>query len=386
MKKIVNIRIDNYRIYRNEVEIRLPNGENLLIYGENGSGKTSLAKGIANFFDSSISRETEFERNFFNSDETDGQIDISFAEYSPGTPINTTGIQTYRWSSLPSESTNKQRFIQSAARIHGFLDYSRLLKVYLHNEPDPNLFDLIVLDLLGSYYPPAERHTVKGKYDKIQEGLFNVWNRKERAHRRALNELDVFEDNIRETLDNCFRTVNSWLNDHFRHLALTVDYVLAPMEFRYGKCKKDWNIIQDLRLRIIGFDHNIRKYNHVLNEARLSAISMLIFLAVIKENPELCQYKFLYLDDAFIGLDNSNRRQILNIIKKDFTDWQVFISTYDLTWYHAACSILDGSWTKLEIYECLESGRQNIPLSVVTYRDEPMANLYKNPEIFTPAE
>lgn len=92
MKKIVNIRIDNYRIYRNEVEIRLPNGENLLIYGENGSGKTSLAKGIANFFDSSISRETEFERNFFNSDETDGQIDISFAEYSPGTPINTTGI------------------------------------------------------------------------------------------------------------------------------------------------------------------------------------------------------------------------------------------------------------------------------------------------------
>lgn len=377
MKKIVNIRIDNYRIYRNEVEIRLPNGENLLIYGENGSGKTSLAKGIANFFDSSISRETEFERNFFNSDETDGQIDISFAEYSPGTPINTTGIQTYRWSSLPSESTNKQRFIQSAARIHGFLDYSRLLKVYLHNEPDPNLFDLIVLDLLGSYYPPAERHTVKGKYDKIQEGLFNVWNRKERAHRRALNELDVFEDNIRETLDNCFRTVNSWLNDHFRHLALTVDYVLAPMEFRYGKCKKDWNIIQDLRLRIIGFDHNIRKYNHVLNEARLSAISMLIFLAVIKENPELCQYKFLYLDDAFIGLDNSNRRQILNIIKKDFTDWQVFISTYDLTWYHAACSILDGSWTKLEIYECLESGRQNIPLSVVTYRDEPMAKVMK---------
>ena len=88
--------------------------------------------------------------------------------------------------------------------------------------------------------------------------------------------------------------------------------------------------------------------------------------------PDCQQYRCLYF-----GLDNSNRRQILNIIKKDFTDWQVFISTYDLTWYHAACSILDGSWTKLEIYECLESGRQNIPLSVVTYRDEPMAKVMK---------
>ena len=42
MKKITQIKINNYKAYIEEEVINLPQGENLLIYGENGSGKSSL--------------------------------------------------------------------------------------------------------------------------------------------------------------------------------------------------------------------------------------------------------------------------------------------------------------------------------------------------------
>lgn len=42
MKRITKIELENCRAYYNNYIINLPKGENLLIYGENGSGKSSL--------------------------------------------------------------------------------------------------------------------------------------------------------------------------------------------------------------------------------------------------------------------------------------------------------------------------------------------------------
>ena len=44
MKRIVEINIFNFKAYFYPTTIKLDKGENLLIYGENGSGKSSLYK------------------------------------------------------------------------------------------------------------------------------------------------------------------------------------------------------------------------------------------------------------------------------------------------------------------------------------------------------
>lgn len=46
MRRITKISIDNYRAYIEPLDLELPAGENLLVYGENGSGKSSLFKAL----------------------------------------------------------------------------------------------------------------------------------------------------------------------------------------------------------------------------------------------------------------------------------------------------------------------------------------------------
>ena len=75
MKKITQIQISNYRAFYNEKHnkshindesstndniIKLNNGENVLIYGENGSGKSSLFHALKDFFESASTGDVDF--------------------------------------------------------------------------------------------------------------------------------------------------------------------------------------------------------------------------------------------------------------------------------------------------------------------------------------
>lgn len=60
-----------------------------------------------------------------------------------------------------------------------------------------------------------------------------------------------------------------------------------------------------------------------LNEAKLSAISLSIYLAALRVNPS-STLKVLVLDDVLIGLDMSNRLPVIDILKELFTDYQIF--------------------------------------------------------------
>lgn len=49
-KRIVEINIFNFKAYFYPTTTKLDKGENLLIYGENGSGKSSLYKSLDSLF------------------------------------------------------------------------------------------------------------------------------------------------------------------------------------------------------------------------------------------------------------------------------------------------------------------------------------------------
>ncbi len=143
--RITKIEIKNFKAFRGKPYVidLSQKGLNLLLYGENGSGKTSLYKALKYFFESSEDNVISFLDYQNKFDKDNGYVRLHF------TPDTNLPEEYYEWSENPQNDTKVQPIIE-ASRTKGFLDYKDLLKTnYLHDsEGSVNVFDLLVNTLL----------------------------------------------------------------------------------------------------------------------------------------------------------------------------------------------------------------------------------------------
>ncbi|MDE0505960.1 MAG: hypothetical protein OXI86_17930, partial [Candidatus Poribacteria bacterium] len=99
------------------------------------------------------------------------------------------------------------------------------------------------------------------------------------------------------------------------------------------------------------FDRDLDTYHSFLNEAKLSAIALSIYFAGFLLQPD-SELKILALDDVLIGLDMSNRFPVLDILTKYFSEYQIFLMTYDKGWYEIVkqWASANGQWKAVEFY------------------------------------
>ncbi len=348
-KKITAITIDNYRSWFGAYEpIILPHGENLLIYGENGSGKSSLFKGVQNFFRSSQNGQPPFELNRFSvlAGNTAGSVKIEFTD-ATATPQTSTFTYT-----LGGASTNTANFIKATRNLNSFLDYKHLLSVHFSNPEAtkvPDLFESMIEGLLGEFIIPATRQTVKSEIDKIELGL----NRKlgSSHYVTASTNVPTIQGALSTILNDVLTEANRLIIAHFdSNLEVQFNFFRFDIDPRNPKrLRKQFEI----QVRYAG--EVVSNYNYFLNEARLSAIAICFYLASIKSHPPGgADYKILFLDDVFVGLDTSNRIPLLELLKVEFTDYQIFMSTYDRHWYEVAKDWFDkhmtNGWVQRELF------------------------------------
>ncbi|EOR93875.1 hypothetical protein ADIARSV_3012 [Arcticibacter svalbardensis MN12-7] len=355
IKRITSIAINNFRGYYGKYDvIELTQGQNLLIYGENGSGKSSLFKALNDYFSSSRNTSVSYVKNRHDT-MNDGQIRLSFGEFDSNFKKLPIPNQLFQFGSLLSN--HKIPFIQNAALTKGFLDYTDLLNVYLHDEEEPNLFKLIVLKLLGNHIPISSGGNFRfgERWIKLQRNLTkDAYTRNDRCHRDALDELPIFQAHLTNTLNEVFVELNRLLTSYFPDLKIRLSFNLKDLEFNYGT-KRNWHTTADLRLKITKDEILITgNYRDYLNEARLSAFAICLYLASLKKNPSNLELKILYLDDVFVGLDAGNRLPILSILLEEFSDYQIFISTYDRHWFELANRFFEinrpNKWITVEMY------------------------------------
>jgi hypothetical protein len=84
---------------------------------------------------------------------------------------------------------------------------------------------------------------------------------------------------------------------------------------------------------------------------------------MIKRHIQGIPCKILFLDDIFIGLDISNRLPLLKILKSEFPEYQIFITTYDKPWYEYAKGFLSEAegWLTMEFYAVQTKDGYEIP-------------------------
>lgn len=169
------------------------------------------------------------------------------------------------------------------------------------------------------------------------------------AHHEALAELPAFEEALKQLLILVFNEFKRLIRTYFDK-KLEINISLSKIDFE----RKNKSIKQELFFDIKYIGVKIPSYHTFINEARLSALGICLYLAAIKTYPQnASDLKILYLDDVFIGLDTSNRIPLLRIIKNEFIDhdFQIFISTYDRRWFETS-----RSWFEAEKcnFKCLE--------------------------------
>ncbi len=331
MKRITKLEISNFRAFFDSYKVELNKGENLLIYGENGSGKSSFYKSLSNFLSSSQDTAYPYIRHH-NKDTEEGNVTFTFNDYNSATNAITSAFGEVISFGTEAVTTDTEQFLKTAELTKGFLDYRRLLAVYNHSEAQPNLFKLIVEILLKEFIPVGGTHPMGKRFVHLKHEIETAYTRVTWQYRNAISSMLTYETSLRTVLKGVFLQLNAFLIKYFK-LNLRVWYSLTPLVAPVN----NWRYIPtELKLEIKLNGNLIVHQSDYLNEARLSALAICLYLAILKRNPQPIDYKVLFLDDVFIGLDLTNRLPILDIIKNEFADYQVFISTYDRHLYELA--------------------------------------------------
>jgi len=344
MEKLQQIELYNYRALYGKHKINLTRScKNLMIYGENGSGKSSICLALHDFIEATKTPFVlaKYENKFVTpAKRNSGYMKLSFKDTS------TNAAAVYTLSATSQTIPTSGAFLEETEKLKGFLDYRSLLKTHFLKGEKVDLFELLIKDLLF-FCEDVNRQTFGKQWIDFEDRL----NVLEEADRTALNtELKTFSENLRLFLAGVERKAQDII-DYFEYsVKIHLDFddditvILEDGKFKF----KDNSIF--LRIDFHSFN---RLPNHTgfLNEARLTAIATAIYLGGILSIPQTTiKYKLLILDDIFIGLDTANRMPFLKILSEKFADYQIIMTTYDKQWYELVRLHEKDKWIYAEMY------------------------------------
>lgn len=314
--KIDSIKFTNYRFFNGEFEL-LVNGENLLIYGENGSGKSTVYKALELLTQNQFS-DFDNNLNIFAREGENSVVEFGFTNSQE--LIITSDLER-----MPDHIAS----IKGLSVFKPMLDYKRMLRVHYDSEINGDKINLYsMFRKLLSDYPIELEDESKVKLSTIKD--FNF-----------------YFDSLEKVLKNDFlKPINAFLDKYFQS-----DIFIEKFVFWTEIDEKSSMPNPIINLLIDYGDHLIDKYHTFLNEARLSALAISIYMVAVKNlfaSLETEGLKILALDDLLISLDMSHRLRLLEILKNEFSDFQIFFFTHDKALYELYKEKLN--WKKYEFY------------------------------------
>lgn len=353
--KIIEIEIKNFRGFYSAHPIKFGRtGKNVLIYGENGSGKSSLFQALKQFL-SSHRNGLNFSdyRNIFSDPNQDGYIKLTCDNG-----------QSYEWSTSRADTNAPE--ILGGYKFSGFLEYRDILKTHYltPNENRVNLFDLLVSTLLEDIQNPF---TSGSSSITFGQQWSNLKNQVPLDH-RFTTTIDSLNRGLREFSDGLNALMSQLevelinIFTHFQYDKVVLKF--EPVSLIYRRIARKIER-QEIILNVEFSGQNLGgRHPNYLNEAKLSAIGISIYLAALKLKPVPAgDLAILVLDDVLVGLDMSNRLPVIDIIDSHFSaNYQVFMMTYDREWFEILCDYFPSSnWKEFEFY-CADDAELELPI------------------------
>ncbi|WP_413533713.1 AAA family ATPase [Empedobacter brevis] len=346
--KIQQLELNNFRSYYDVNILNFSNGKNLFLYGENGSGKSSICKAINDLFDASDKRRTKsIADRLFNN-----QFEDKLNDTPQNIKITFSNKETYTLNNIGFDVDNLDT-LSKIRRLKGFLTYKNLIPLYLYSDKEKhNLFRLLV----------------EGPFSKLKNPLTNKIIENEWLDRKKNKLTSDFYQGI-------FK-ISELLEDDTNKI---LKYFDSDLSIKFLS-RKTWTT-GEIYLDVYVQNKAVKNYGEYFNEAKLVALTISLFLAVfLKQKDENLSdvTNILILDDIFIGMDLSNRIPLLKIIDDLFNDYQVILTTFDESWFKLAEFYQQkDKWKFVKIFS--NKNTNNLPVSFIHDNQE---NNYKSKALF----
>lgn len=359
--RINTLSICDFRAFPHPVTFNLA-AKNMLVYGENGAGKSTIFQAFRYFFTTQALPFSLLKNVFSNRPDSDFRVEVMFNDGSPSVP----------WSSTrhPGRLPNSDARVVETALRKSCLDYRALLDTnYIHGTKRPNLFDISISLLLADFPVP----TAGGAFKTISE----LWAEIDRAKPWNYNISLVPIQKACVAFNEGFRLALEALHPRLVELVQTTlgaSVEVKPFQFGGVTYQHNWwkrdRIIKGRELfpEIVFNGKDLPTPQTFLNEARLSAFALAMYLggrlACVPSGGE--RLKLLVLDDVLIGLDHDNRMPVLQMLLNYFSDWQVVILTHDRVWFEMAKDFFkSGSkWEWMEVKADGQNGKATPTLKI----------------------
>lgn len=356
--KIDKITLANFQAFPSEFELPL-GGKNLLLYGENGSGKSSIYRALRECKDETLlpaAKKRDWNEDFPN---------IFIPTYLPsGTLVSVKwkmqNRTTYEWGmAVPVPSSPE--IVEIALRA-GFLDYRSMMRLSFRQERvelNEIIFSVMVKDLLRFINVPTAAG-VPQTLDYFWRTLLEKTAEVKRWGTPSLNKRQPYLTNTNNAISSLIadiitntRRLLSYFDDK-----ITIDIIPELLSYNPNSDYKHSIQGQKIEFRVDFRGKSVKTYYDFLNEARLSALAISIFLSgVLLSTPTPAPgapppLNLLVLDDILIGLELSNRLPLLDILENEFPDSQIILLTHDKVWFEIAREHLKatGKWKFSELY------------------------------------
>lgn len=358
MSKIKKITLSNFKFFGKEETIDL-DGKHLLLYGENGSGKSSIYWALYSLLEAATKTPLETGKYFTPIALSDDSLvnihavpmsDLSSRKEHYDSYVNIECDNGSKYGiSLIDTAICGCSDAKESQKASDFINYQALYKFQnFKNSQDPDLFDIFVDTILpyvsfGSFHLKGKNITnAHEMWIEIEDGPGKTINAKGHTiqvykNSQDYKDFEAFVYEFNKQFENLINEININAQKYLKDLGYDMAFQLkfVPASFKKKDVKYDCYKFK-VMVSIISYDNtpiNINRPHKFLNEAKMAAIAIAIRLSVIDQRLNSAAegaLKVLLLDDIMISLDMSNRDKLLNLILKKFTDkYQILFLTHD---------------------------------------------------------
>ena len=353
--RISSIRLCGYRAFPHIIEIPLANpggpGRSLVLYGENGSGKSSIGKAVRDLL-SLGAQAADFDVHRYRyGDAHDAREVTLFFDDPTKAPLS--------WKPAGRDTTHAD--FTDMARARGWMDYRLVWKA---TEVPVwadcvQVFDILAETLVSGCESPLLKGTFGTVWTSIREAAAqNPTHGKGTAVyqklQRMLTEITTFNQALEAFLPEVVTQANRFLPDFAPWTKLSLKWVKGASYRTNARSNKFSQGSIELRMHYRD-ELPLKAPTELLNEARVTAIGLCLYLAGLSKSiparrSDGSSYpRVLVLDDVLLSLDMTHRVPLLRILREHFKNWQVLLLTHDRAWYEIAKQHLAG-WAHCELF------------------------------------